>query len=328
MSGLLRTPALRYLLIGALLFAVKSAAEGPPKTVRLLDRSPVIVTSADLEDMRERHLNTVGSEPSRSAYDHMIAGFVDEELLYREAIALGMERGDSGTRYRLIEKMEYLDEIREGESEEQTVERAIALGLSRSDPMIRSSLIQKYRMLVRFSGFDPPDDERLRAHYERNRERYRRSSRVSLVHVFFSRQNRGDEDAISTAQTVLGTIRSENLNPSAAIALGDVFVHGHHVELQAPRTLAQMFGPDFGAQLMGAPDGEWIGPVHSSFGQHLVLVTKTIAAGYLPFESVRNQVRKAVEDKMRNDQIEQKLAELRDQYEVEVRWPKLDGARG
>jgi peptidyl-prolyl cis-trans isomerase C len=321
MKRLFRSPALHFLVIGAFLFVVRSAAVGTPQRVEgLVDRSPVVVTPADIADLRAQYQKDSAGEPDAAAYEYMIDRFVNDELLYREALALGLDRGDSSVRYRLVEKMEYLGESEEGDDAGEVVDRAIALGLSRSDPLVRSGLIQKYSMLVRFSGFEPPEEKQLRAYYEENKQRYVRPARVSLVHVFFSKQDRGREQARSDAAQAIGTLRSQDVSPAAAIADGDVFLMGHRFENQSDRTLSQLFGADFAREVFDEGELGWVGPFDSAFGSHVVFIEAATPAGILDFEAVRNQVSKAVDDQIREGQLANKLVELRRIYEVEIQW--------
>ncbi|MFO0735492.1 MAG: peptidylprolyl isomerase [Labilithrix sp.] len=66
---------------------------------------------------------------------------------------------------------------------------ALRLGLDRDDPVVRQRLVQKLLLLVEDLGGAgrEPSREELVAYFEANRERWRRPARYALVHVFAGR---------------------------------------------------------------------------------------------------------------------------------------------
>jgi hypothetical protein len=97
----LRHPILHFLLLGAGLFAVDRRAR--PRTP---SASTISITAALRHQLREDLQRSSGRDPSpqeeRAALDH----YLDEELLYREALSQGLEKGDALIRSRLAQKME------------------------------------------------------------------------------------------------------------------------------------------------------------------------------------------------------------------------------
>src|SRR5215471_18058249 len=71
-------------------------------------------------------------------------------------------------------------------------QKGMALGLDRDDPMVRGLLLEKIRLLLARSPDErTPDDGVLQAYLEAHRDRYVQPSRVTLWHVFLSRDRRG-----------------------------------------------------------------------------------------------------------------------------------------
>src|SRR5262249_60353795 len=69
---------------------------------------------------------------------------------------------------------------------------AVALGLEREDPLVRGILVHKMRLLLkRTSGAPSPDDGELRAYLERHRDRYLQPARVTFDHVYLARARGG-----------------------------------------------------------------------------------------------------------------------------------------
>jgi len=99
---LLREPLLHFL--GGLLFAlytivVDAPAYAPDRIV--VDQRRIASLSAAFE-------RTWMRPPSRVELEELIGEFVNEEILYREALALGFDRDDSVIRRRMRQKMEFL----------------------------------------------------------------------------------------------------------------------------------------------------------------------------------------------------------------------------
>lgn len=105
MHAVLRAPLTRFVALGALLFGMDLAMRqrDEPVHARRIEVSPELV-----EALRERVRERSGHEPEAAAVDDAIASFVREEILYREALALGLDRGDLVVRRRLVQKMELL----------------------------------------------------------------------------------------------------------------------------------------------------------------------------------------------------------------------------
>jgi parvulin-like peptidyl-prolyl isomerase len=82
--------------------------------------------------------------------------------------------------------------IEEHIRDEVLYREALALGLDRDDSVIRNRLRQKYEFLTQDLAIDPePDDEMIAAYYDANSERYQIAPRFSFNQVFFNLDRRG-----------------------------------------------------------------------------------------------------------------------------------------
>src|SRR5262245_38894831 len=110
-AALLREPLLHFLLIGSLLFAVHAVATPSISHERLIEIRPEVRQS--IVDLYKSKRNTEpGSElpagPSAEELERLIDVWVLNEVLYREAIAQGLDKGDEMIRERIIQKMRLL----------------------------------------------------------------------------------------------------------------------------------------------------------------------------------------------------------------------------
>ncbi|MDH5215353.1 MAG: peptidylprolyl isomerase [Gammaproteobacteria bacterium] len=106
LSRLLREPLLHFFIAGAGIFAVYMAVARPGP-------SPADVISIGPERLKQLYAayETVWRRPPTEAEMAGLAeDFVREEIYYREAIALGLDRDDTVIRQRLRQKMEFLSE--------------------------------------------------------------------------------------------------------------------------------------------------------------------------------------------------------------------------
>ena len=326
-ARVLSAPAVHFAVIGMALFlatstrlpaAIGGAARAKPQ---------LVIDAKRVEDLRDDYTTTVGETPDAAAVAHLVDSEVKDELLYREALRLNLDRADRTVYWRLVEKMKFLGEAHENESDDELFHRALTMGLQEKDPVIRRVLIRKVGMLIRFAGDDgPPTDAELRDYYDRHPSLYPRPQRVTLVHVFFKSDARG-EHARDDAERTLASLRDgggadaalgTEAREGSAVRLGDPFLGGHVFKEQARDSLAKLFGGDFADAVMKAPQGTWQGPIRSAFGYHLVLVRARDDAGRMPLASVRAQVAEGVQEERRSARLSAKIAELRGQYEVRV----------
>src|ERR1043166_59622 len=96
MAPLLRAPLLHFLLIGGALVSLRSWWE-PMEAAR----PRIVITAPDLARLRETWTAEHGVPPSRIAAEGLVRDAIDEEVLYREAVARGFDRRDAAVRERL-----------------------------------------------------------------------------------------------------------------------------------------------------------------------------------------------------------------------------------
>ena len=102
----LREPLVHFLLLGGLLFAVLSFVGGG---AGVADRK-IVVTAADIGRLSQQFLRTWNRPPSAEELQNQIDSYIREEVLYRTALSLGLDKDDFIIRRRLRQKMEFLFE--------------------------------------------------------------------------------------------------------------------------------------------------------------------------------------------------------------------------
>ena len=99
LQALLAEPLVHFAALGALLFAALPA-DPPPS--RELD-GPVVVSDALVSAFKAERRAALRREPTDREMAEVLDGYVTDELLVREARALGLDRTDPVVRRRLIE---------------------------------------------------------------------------------------------------------------------------------------------------------------------------------------------------------------------------------
>jgi len=101
---LLREPLLHFFVFGGLIFLLYTAVSGPaPEPVDW-----VVITPERIEQLAAGYQAVWQRPPIGDELRALIDDFVREEIYYREALALGLDRNDTVIRRRLRQKMEFL----------------------------------------------------------------------------------------------------------------------------------------------------------------------------------------------------------------------------
>jgi hypothetical protein len=274
---------LHFLLLGGLLFwGERAFLEPEPEVIiRMTDRD----VAALAKGWQERN----GQAPSPQLLQALIDSHVRDELLLREARALGWHLTDGIVQRRLLRNQRFLDGD-EAISDRDLLDRAFNQGMDKTDLVVRRRLLERMRLLVASRvRARPPSDPELAEYLAQNSEAFRRPERVGLDHVFLSRDSRG-EDLMADSEALGRKLREEAIPPEAAGELGDPFLLSHRIPLSSESSIGRQYGPEFAAGVLQAPEGRWSGPILSSYGAHLVWVQERSPAQIPPLDEIRRRV--------------------------------------
>ena len=125
---LLREPLVHFLAIGAVLLAVSTWVDGNPSSGK--DR--IDIGPGEVESLALLFQRTWQRPPMRAELDGLIEARVREEVLYREALKLGLDRDDTVVRRRLQQKMEFVgDELAAVEPTDAELQAFLAANAAR-----------------------------------------------------------------------------------------------------------------------------------------------------------------------------------------------------
>ena len=278
MNKLLRDPLSHFLAIGMVLFALSFWLGGPAEdTLRVIH-----ISAGDVEGIKQMWAKTRFRPPTEAELEGLIDSRIKEEILYREALALGLSEDDTIIRRRLAQKMEFLSE-----------------GL-----------------------IDPgePGDADLKTYLVANPEQFQEPARISFEHVYLNPEQRGarlEQDAkalLVSFQTRDGAVDAHHT--------GDPILLDIHFDLVSQASIANTFGKEFAQAMMDLSPGQWQGPVRSAYGLHVVYVHERQEDRLPDLNAVRDRVRMALLSERRRDSKDKFYETLRDLYEVVVEFPQ------
>lgn len=189
---------------------------------------------------------------------------------------------------------ETADLIVEAAREEILYREALAMGLDRDDYIIRSRLVQKLRYLAEGFAGDAGvlSEEDIEVYFEANRDNYVFDPFITFTHVFFNAERRGWDEARELAEAKLQELNNGPVPFDESSAHGDRFPYFVNYIERPPQLIASHLGGEMSDELFQFPADEarWRGPFESRFGTHLVLITDQQPRRMPDFDEVRDRV--------------------------------------
>lgn len=303
----LRHPLLHFAVGGTLLFAAARVVRHDDATEQ---NPPVVITAGEIATLRAAYTRETGLEPNAADEVALIERALDEELLFRAAVAHGLDR-DRSVRAWLIEQMRILSEDASSD-DEALYARAVALGLDRKDLVVRRILVQKMRLLAARAGEEDVGDETLRAFYDRHRDDYRAPDRISGWHVYLASERGVAAEELGAAS------RAGHLSVAGVVSRGDPFPQPPRLVNQSRQQLVKLFGATVADEIAAAPLDTWIGPLRSPLGLHLFWIERRDEAAAPAFAAVRGQMLAAWRQERRAQRLNDLLRELRRRQPLQV----------
>ena len=287
MKKILKEPLLHFLVVGLALFIVYDFVAGDAEEfdskVIVVDRDALLtfvqfrsrafepnVAAAALDGMSEQEL------------DRLIADYVREEALHREALALGVDQNDYVIKQRMIQSIRF----------------------------ITNGFVT--------AGVEVTDED-VAEYYVEHRDDYYIDPVVTFTHVFFSTERRSEEEAMDLAMRKLAELNRDGVPFTGAPQHGERFPYFVNYVERDPDFVASHFGSRMAEALfeLGENDAEWRGPFVSAYGVHLVMLTRNIAGRYPTLDEVEGSVRQDAERVALDAAQEAAIQAIVDTYEIQ-----------
>jgi hypothetical protein len=195
--------------------------------------------------------------------------------------------------------------------EEVYYRQALDMGLDQDDAVMRQRMRQKLEFLLEdLSDLSAPGDEQLIQFMQRHPQKFREEPRLSFNQVFLNPDKH--QDLAADAMRLL--TRLNNGAPPATE--GDRTQLGQEYQLAAQHKITRVFGDSFAQQIVVLQPGEWIGPLYSTYGGHLVRVSAKQEERFPVLAEIRKQVEREYLAERRQELKDITYRKLREGYEI------------
>ena len=259
-NKLLREPLLHFSVLGACLFALfawtaDDAMQAP---------DDILVDATRIDTLKTQFQRVWKRNPTQEELPKLIKDWVREEVLYREGLALGLDKNDPLLRQRIVQKMGFISE--------EFVE-----------PSINHTELAQW--------------------FAKNVENYYIDPSFSFRQLYINPSN-GSATLDARAEELKRAVSYGEMPEGDQTLLPAALENASLVDIR------RTFGEAFTKSLSNIAVGEWVGPIMSGYGAHLVYINS--------FQEQRvpelNEVRKVVE---RDYQEEQSRA-MKDRLYMEL----------
>lgn len=277
MSKILKEPLLYFLLLGGVLFVLfqQVSDEGFSGGNQLEE---IIISDGQVDALIVGFEKVWQRLPNQQELDGLVEEFIREEIFYREAMAMGLDKNDSIIRRRLRQKIEFLTED--------------------------------------IASLEVPEEEELQTFLDENTESYLTQSRFSFKQIYFNVSERGAA-AVEDAQTLLTELKAGGSKDIESLGDQLMMTDVVHDDISA-RDVQRVLGDRFLESLRGLTPGSWQGPIESGFGLHLVYLDEKIDGIVPPLESVHDTVLRDWTSVKRQEINETFYSALRERYQVSL----------
>jgi hypothetical protein len=194
---------------------------------------------------------------------------------------------------------------------------AVAMGLDRDDTIVRRRLRQKLEFLTEETAeAAPPSDAELQTFLQQHPDAFRIEPRLAFQHVYLHRDRHGAA-ADATARQLLVQLSTGDAATDPT-TLGDPCLLPPEFSLSSRSDIARLFGDTFATQLQHLEPGRWAGPIESAYGLHLVYVRERVDGRVPALVEVREAVQREWFAARRKAVHEQFYQRLRARYTVVV----------
>lgn len=234
---LLKEPLVHFLIAGAMVFWLMSGR--PPD----LGERRIVVSERIAGAIAQRFYDSFRRMPSQDELDGLIRDYVQDQVYYREALALGLDQNDEVVVRRMRRKME---------------------GMAVADAEAAT-----------------PSDKDLQALIDKDPARYSEDPRTTFQQIYLGADTPQSRAEADTKLKQLRAGQSASGVPAPLPA---------RLDGASASEISGMFGDEFTLALRNQPVGQWLGPLASGLGLHLVRVDNRAAPAKPSLANVRQRV--------------------------------------
>jgi hypothetical protein len=278
---LLREPLVHFLILGALLLFVSNLVNSRTSG----DTKKIVISAGQIEHLEYCFARVHQRPPDPDELKGLIRDYLREEVYYREALALGLDRDDVPIRQRLRQKMEFISEDVAAQAE--------------------------------------PTESQLRSYINDHPDKFRVQRHFTFSQIYLDPARHGQR-LNADAQKMLAQLNRPGTEADIS-TMGDPFLLEPRSQNASASDVARDFGDKFAGALGELPVGKWQGPVESGLGVHLVYLSKRSDGRLPQLDEVRDAVRREWANDYRLEANEKFYEGLLRRYIVTVELPQPPG---
>jgi hypothetical protein len=269
---LLREPLLHFLVVGAGLFFLFSQINNS----QVETDHRITITQANLDRLATIWLKSMGRPPSAHEREQQLEHYIREQVLYREAMAMGLDQDDVIVSRRLAQKMEYL--------------------------------------FNDLSFIPEPSEIELVSFLSEHASKFTLPATITFSQIFLDPSERNQEIDID-AEQLLEQLK-ETTPDIDTINLGDRSLLPYKFTVERESEITSMFGAAFAHQAFALPVNSWQGPIASEYGIHLIYINSRTENRLPPLAEIRERVAREWRSTKQQDANEIFYQSLYQRYEI------------
>ena len=284
----------------------------------------IVLHDDEINGLIKTWMAQVGRLPTDQDLKGIINQLVEEEILYREALKLNLDKDDIIIKRRLAQKIGFLKQ------EEQN---------------------------------QPPTESELKTYFESKESNYYMEKRFSFTHLYYSKDKNGSERAAQALQVInqlmpkeIKIRRGDTLNgiarmfdtsveelaklnnikdvdkiyasnalkiPQTDIPDSDPFLVGKNFINKTDKEIDRDFGKGFSSNFSQSTKGLWLGPFNSIYGDHLIKISNIVEAKKPDYKEVKKTVLMDYWLDTKQESMKNYIEDLKKDYEIQIN-PKFN----
>ena len=272
----LREPLLHFLLIGGALFLAYNL-----QNEDLVENNRIIISEAEVDRLITLWERKRQRLPTQNELQNLIDQQVREEVMYREALAMGLDQNDGVVRRRLAQKVEFIS--------------------------------------ADLAALVEPTEAELTNYLAAHSNKFELPGRINFMQVYINSDKHGANTQNYTDSLLIKL--TQDSSDIDLETLGDSVMLDQHYEQVSEHDVTRLFGKDFANEVFSLSVGSWQGPISSGYGPHLVRIDNKTESRQPTLDTVRDKVRTEWLAQQRRDMDKIFYESLRQRYEIVIKKP-------
>ena len=243
-------PVVQFMLIGLVMFLVNTYILQTDSSKEESEYN-IFLTAGEVKSMEEIWLSKWQRPPTELELQGMINQRVEEAILFKEAVKIGLNKNDDIIRQRMSQKLEFL-----------------------SNDLVKP---------------DSATAEEVKLYFDENIENYTTPANITIIQLFVNPKIHGDQ-LEKEVKTRLAILKGMDVSSPEISKYGDQFSLQTYSPDKPQQELAKLYGSEFASKVFELETDKWVGTVNSQYGVHMVYVMHKNPAVIPEFETVKELV--------------------------------------